>query len=370
MIRVIAIANQKGGCGKTTTTINLGACLARLNQRVLLVDVDPQAHTTVGLGILPEKLPRTLYDLVSPDPVRKPSWEEILLEINPYLFLLPGDLKLHRFEEFFSGATAREKQLKHLFLFGFPRPIPFDFILLDCPPNLGLLTLNALEAAQEVIIPMEPSFFSLHGLAKISETLQNVGERRGHSHQTRALLTLFQEEDRFSQEVLEEVRKHFQERLFRTVIRENGLLREAAGAGLSIVDFDPQSVGYRDYMSLATEVLESGSRGRSLLESCEESGISKNGYQPQPVTGGILFQYWAPQAREVSLAGDFNQWVAVPLLRRNGEGLWQRVISLRTGQFRYKFLVDGEWKLDPAARQQRQNLYGNLDSYIEINGHR
>lgn len=369
MIRVIAIANQKGGCGKTTTTINLGACLARLNQRVLLVDIDPQAHTTVGLGFLPERLDATLHHLLCPEKDNRPSWEEVALQLSPYLYLLAGDPRLYQFEEIFSHLPQREKQLKYLLLFSLSRPDPFDFILIDCPPNLGLLTLNALEAAQEVIIPIEPSFFSLHGLAKISETLQRLGARRGQAHQANALLTLFEDRNTFSQEVHDEVKKHFHDRLFEAVIHENVTLREAAGAGLSIADFDPQSIGYRDYMSLATEVLERGCRLRTADEEIR-SRLSKDALGPRQVSGGVLFQYLAPQAKKVLIAGDFNQWVGESLIRRNGDGLWQRIIPLRQGGYRYKFLIDGEWELDPGASGQKENSYGRQDSFIEVNGKR
>lgn len=364
MTRVIAIANQKGGCGKTTTTINLGACLARLHRKVLLVDLDPQAHTTVGLGILPEKLHQTLYHLLCSEADARPTWPEVVHQINPYLFLLPGDLKLHRMEEVFSNHSEKDKQLKYLLLFGAQRFDSFDFILIDCPPNLGLLTLNALEVAQEVIIPIEPSFFSLHGLAKMSETLQSVGEKRGQAHQTNALITLFDSSDRFSQEVYEEVKKHFQDRLLRTMIHENGALREAAGTGLSIVDFDSNSLSYRDYMSLATEILESVTKSKSPSDRMDEVEHLKELVRPKKVSGGILFQFLCPGAKNVLVAGDFNQWVGEPLIRRDGNGLWQKVLSLAGRGYRYKYLVDGEWKLDPFAVEQKQNSYGSWDSFF------
>ncbi len=366
MIRVIAIANQKGGCGKTTTTINLGACLARLNRRVLLIDLDPQAHTTVGLGILPERLSHTLYDLLCPRREGRGSWEESVLQLNPYLYLFPGDLRLNEFDAVFANHSHKEKQLKSLLLFGLPSPVPFDVILIDCPPNLGLLTCNALEAAQEVIIPVEPSFFSLHGLAKMSETLERVSDRRGMVHSTNALLTLFDQEDAFCQEIYEEVKKHFQDRLFHTIIHKDGLLREAASAGLSIADFEPTSVGYRDHMSLATEILEQGWKWDELLEEGSDGEVLRRHIGPRKVPGGVLFQCLAPGAKDVFLAGDFNQWVGEPLMRRSGNGLWQRVIPLQKGGYRYKFLIDGEWKLDPAAPKKIENPYGSWDSFVEV----
>ena len=368
MIRVIAIANQKGGCGKTTTTINLGACLARLNRRVLLVDLDPQAHTTVGLGFLPEKLDRTLYHLLYPDGDKRPPWPDVVIQLNRYLSLLPGDLRLYEFEQLAAHLPQKEKQLKYLFLFSLPRLDSYDFVLIDCPPNLGLLTSNALEAAHEIIVPIEPSFFSLHGLAKISETLQRVGARRGHVHQTNALLTLFEDRNAFSQEVYEEVKKHFQDRLYQTVIRENVTLREAAGAGLSIVDYDPMSIGYRDYMGLATEILEREWKGTGLCEDATTSDSGRHSMRARKAAGGILFQYVAPQAKQVLLAGDFNHWVGEPLFRRPGDGIWQRIVPLRKGGYRYKFIVDGEWELDPQGMQAKENSFGRKDSYIETTG--
>lgn len=367
MVRVIAIANQKGGCGKTTTTINLGACLARLNRRVLLVDLDPQAHTTVGLGFLPEKLDRTLYHFLCPEADKRPVWNDAVLPLNKYLSLLPGDLRLHEFEAVASQLPQKDKQLKYLFLFTIPRPDPYDFVLIDCPPNLGLLTSNALEAAQEVIIPIEPSFFSLHGLAKISETLQRVGVRRGQSHHTNALLTLYNDQNGFSHEVYEEVKKHFQDRLFHTVIRETVTLREAAGAGLSISDYDPASIGYRDHMSLATEILERECRVGSLGDGVI-SGQDSHAIRPHKVAGGILFQYVAPQAKKVLLVGDFNRWVGEPLFQLHCERIWQRIVPLRKGGYRYKFIVDGEWELDPQGMHALGNSYGRKDSYIEMSG--
>jgi cellulose biosynthesis protein BcsQ len=292
----------------------------------------------------------------------------VAVKINPCLSVLPGDLRLHQFDENFWSHSKRDKQLKYLFLLSLPQPDPFDFVLIDCPPNLGLLTLNALEVAQEVIIPLEPSFFSLHGLAKISETLQRVGSERGRPHRINALVTRYEKENDFAQEVYEEVRKHFGERLFHSVIHEDGVLREAAGAGLSIADFDTNSSGYRDYMSLATEILERGWQWEVSVRSERRKNNLKYALGPQRVFGGILFQFRAPEAKKVLVAGDFNQWVGESLLRRTQTGVWQKVVPLRKGGYRYKFLVDGEWRLDPAAPQEKENPYGNRDSYVEIDG--
>lgn len=208
-MRVIAIANHKGGCGKTTTSINLSGALALLQKKTLLIDLDPQGHSTCGLGFDVRKLRYTVYDLLTPHHDSSTDFFKTRIAVNPNLDLLPSYEILNALEEELASQENKWGRLKQLL-----QPIQqledaYDYVILDCPPNLGVLTLNALEASDEVIIPVEPSFFSLHGLAKISETIQLQDQKRHQPLEIHALLTLFDSRVKFAQEIYEEVKKTF-----------------------------------------------------------------------------------------------------------------------------------------------------------------
>jgi len=366
-LRIIAIANQKGGCGKTTTAINFSACLAHLQKKVLLVDLDPQGHSTCGLGIQAEKRRYTLYDLFKGGEEFKPDYSQILMEASPHLFVLPSFGILASVEEELANLADRHKRLAGILRRIQQEKFSFDYIVIDCPPNLGLLTFNALEACDQIVIPIEPSFFSLHGLAKISETLKKLNQRRDVPVEFFALLTLFNSHTRFAKEVYEEVKGHFQDRLFKSIIHDSVILKEAAGAGQSIVQYHPKSSAFYDYCNLAVEYLEK-EWDRLLPEKrLGWRNVFNQHYGPKRVMGGTLFRFLSKNARWVEIAGDFNQWVPESLSPNNREGIWQIVLPITAGTYRYKFIVDGEWQIDPAQPVQKQNDYGTLDSFLELN---
>lgn len=365
-LRVIAIANQKGGCGKTTTSINFAACLASLQKKTLLLDLDPQGHSTCGLGIKASENAVSLYDFLTPLRLSKLDFSKALYEINPSFFVMPTYGILGALEEELMMLPDKDRRLKNLLLSPSCLPLQFEYVVIDCPPNLGLLSLSALEAADEVIIPIEPSFFSLHGLAKISETVAQVNQRRERPLQTHALLTLFNSETRFAEEVFEEVKAHFKDRLFTTIIHENVLLRESASAGQSIADYAPASPAGRDYLHLATEYLEKQWDRILPPQKLGWENVLRQHYGPRRVPGGILFQIASKNARWVEIAGDFNHWIPEPLVRRSDEGVWQKVIPMAPGTFRYKYIIDGEWQIDPYLPTQMLNAYGTFDSYLEL----
>jgi chromosome partitioning protein len=365
-LRVIAIANQKGGCGKTTTSINFAAGLAFLRKKTLLLDLDPQGHSTCGLGIKASEHAASLYDFLTPLRLAKPDFQKALCEINPYLFLLPSYGILGALEEELMMMPGKELRLKQWLASPEFASHEFDYVILDCPPNLGLLSLSSLEAADEIIIPIEPSFFSLHGLAKISETVAQVNQHRDHPLLVNALLTLFNSDTKFAQEVYEEVKSHFKERLFSAIIHENVLLREAASAGQSITDYAPESPACRDYLNLATEYLERQWDRILPPQKLGWENVLRQHFGPKRMPGGVLFQIVSRNARWVEIAGDFNNWIPEALMRRNEEGLWQKVIPMNSGNFRYKFIVDGEWQIDPYQPTQQMNAYGTFDSYLEL----
>ncbi|MFZ5801966.1 MAG: AAA family ATPase [Candidatus Omnitrophota bacterium] len=363
---MLAIANQKGGCGKTTTSIHLSACLALLGKKVLLIDLDPQGHSTCGLGIHAEKLPYSLYDLLTLRQQPNPEFSHVVVEVASHLSLLPSYVILSAVEEEFANLPGKEKRLKRLLRSACQTGFSCDYVLIDCPPNLGVLTLNALEAADEVIIPVEPSFFSLHGLAKMSETLRFFNLKRSRPIETHALLTIFDSNVKFGEEVYQEVRAHFKDRLFSTIIHHSIALKEAASAGMSIDQYDQESQGFKDYFSLAVEFLKRDWDRRLPKDQVGWLSVLRRRLGPRQVVGGVLFQMMTRGAKTVEIAGDFNQWIPEPLVPRDdGRCLWQKVVPIPAHGSRYKFIVDGEWKLDPYQMAQKENLHGFQDSYWE-----
>lgn len=365
-MRIIAIANQKGGCGKTTTSINFSACLNFLQKKVLVIDLDPQGHSTLGLGVKTQKGMLTLYDLLSPLQSIAPPFSQAIRNLKTDFDLIPCNASLNALEEEFGFMPNYHLKLRDLLTRIREDQHSYDFVVLDCPPNLGSLTWNALNAADEILIPVEPSFFSLHGLAKISETLQVVNRSREIPLTVHALLTLFNSEANFSHEIYDEVKAHFGSRLLTTIIHDQMSLKEAAAAGQSIVQYAPQSPAFQDYLNLAVEYLERDWNRKLPEKELGWEQVFKNHFGPRQISDGILFQFLSKTASSVEIAGDFNHWVPELLVRRDQDGLWQKVISVELKTFRYKFIVDGEWQVDPSQPAQKQNAYGGVDSYMEF----
>jgi len=253
-MRVIASANQKGGCGKTTTAINLSSSLSLKGQKVLLIDFDPQAHATMGLNVKPSDLDKTIYDVITP----KKNWlwgiEDVLLPIKDNFDLAPSSLILSAFEQELSGLERREHRLFQAIQ---SLKKQYDFIVIDCPPSIGHLSFNALRACDEVIIPIDMSLFSLRGVSKLIEIIILIKDKTGHDIKSRALITMYDRRTRYSRTVLEKVQAEFGDNVFDTVIRYNIRLRETADLGLPVGDFDKYSIGHMDYENLAEEVLRS-----------------------------------------------------------------------------------------------------------------
>ncbi len=252
-MRIIAIINQKGGCGKTTTGINLAACLARLGQKTLLVDMDPQGHCGVGLAVPEDQIERTIYDcLIEPSDGKVAKLSEIVWQIASDFDLAPSNIKLAAFEQIFAGRQGREDRL--LRAIDTVRQT-YDWCVIDCPPSVGLLTFNALRACDEVLVPVETGFFSLHGLSKVMETLELLKERVNKDVLIRVLPTLYDTRTKLAREVLQELRAKFRDYLMESTINFNTKLKEAASFGQPITEYDPGSRGYKDFVNLARELM-------------------------------------------------------------------------------------------------------------------
>ena len=252
-MRTIAIINQKGGCGKTTTSINLAACLARLGQKTLLVDMDPQGHCGVGLAVPEDQIERTVYDTLIEDSDGKPAKVgEIVWQIASDFDLAPSNIKLAAFEQVFAGRSGREDRLTKALAAAKPN---YKWAIIDCPPSVGLITFNALRACDEVIVPVETGFFSLHGLAKMMETLELMKERCEKDILIRVLPTLYDTRTKLAREVLSELRAKFRDYLMESTVNFNTKLKEAASFGQPITEYDPGSRGYKDFVNLARELM-------------------------------------------------------------------------------------------------------------------
>jgi chromosome partitioning protein len=253
-MRTISIINQKGGCGKTTTSINLAACMARLGHKTLLVDMDPQGHCSVGLAVPEDQVERSVYETLieDGDGGKVTKMTEIIWQIASDFDLAPSNLKLAAFEQVFAGRAGREERLMRA-LDNIRNT--YEWCIIDCPPSVGLLTFNALKASDEVIVPVETGFFSLHGLAKMMETLELLRDRCGKDILIRVLPTLYDTRTKLAREVLSELRAKFREYLMESTVNFNTKLKEAASFGQPITEYDPGSRGYKDFVNLARELM-------------------------------------------------------------------------------------------------------------------
>ncbi len=414
-MRVIAVANQKGGVGKTTVAINLSACLARAGHRTLLVDLDPQSHCAVGLAVPEDQIEVSMAEVLIPDETgRAAQISEVTWEICSRLELAPSRLDLAAFEPKTAEAPDRDGRLTAALQRAADQ---YAFCVIDCPPHIGLLTFNALQAADEVIIPVDTGYFAMQGLSKQIETIEHLRKQTGKDLKIRILSNMYDVRTKYAREALAELRRHFGSLMLKTFINFNTKLREASSLGQPVSEYEPNSMGSKDFAKLAREILsldEPASVPHSLLQHADELARNANrllasskvlighdgdngkgngnGARPaatrqapeatheqiheriEQVYGarqtpeGVCFITHAPGARQVAVAGDFNKWSPEKHVMRPGhlDGDFELSVSLAPGRYNYRLVVDGRWQHDPANQVVETNPYGELNSVVEV----
>ncbi len=365
-MKVIAIANQKGGCGKTTTAINLSAALSQNGKRVLLIDLDPQAHATLGLDI---KSQDSLYNSISRLTPRKLRIDNIIKRVEGSFDIIPSNILVGTLEQELADEIGRELKLSEVIN---PLKDKYDYIIIDCPPSLGILTVNAIRLSNELVIPVETSRFSLQGVTHLMDIVMLIRERLGHEVKCRVLITMFDSRLRHSFTMLSTFKKNFQDFLFDTIVHVNVKLKEAAVYGKTVSAYDKYCRGSKDYNTLAKEIILFD---KQELEKSKDVDLHTMSSKMQDLIreeAKSIFTHKfvlnASEAKSVYVTGSFNDWSLDDKCRlRNIDGRWETEIPLTPGIYEYQFIVDGVWQEDPSNPRKTKNSFGDVNSLLEIN---
>ncbi len=422
-MKIISIANQKGGCGKTTTAINLASALGQNGKKVLLLDLDPQAHASLGLDIESQD---SIYNVISNLTPRKLKLKDIIKTVENTFDIAPSNILVGTLEQELSDEIGREAKLIEMIeeVKG-----EYDYVLIDCPPSLGILTVNAFRVSSELIIPVETSRFSMQGVDHVMDIVQLVKDRLNHTIKCRILVTMFDSRLRHSFAMLETFKERFSNMLFDTIIHINVKLKESVVMGQTVSTYDKYCRGSKDYYTLSKEMIcldrqkeekivtpevvrtEKVSKSSEVTKMAEleealrvveeervkqEEVVANSNQEAETiaVTGvdskepnfkslspkmrGVIkeeikefistkFIIQATNAKTVYVTGSFNDWSLDNACRLRGDnGTWEVDISLKPGLYKYQFIVDGIWMEDPGNERKERNSFGDINSLVEV----
>jgi chromosome partitioning protein len=371
-MKIIAVANQKGGCGKTTTAINLAACLGKKEQRVLLLDLDPQGHSSLGFGVFNEDA-RDLYDVLTGEI----GLEDIILSnVFTGVDVVPATKMLIAAEHLPVRSEERDIQLeKHLA----PIRERYDYVVIDCPPSMGLLCFNALTAADLVLIPIEMSLFGMHGIDRMYEIIRELRERHGRKIPIRVLPTLVDSRTRLCRQFLHEVGERFADDVLSVMVQFTVRLKEAVRQGVPIIAYDPTSTVAVQYERLANELMSMLQDPVTAAEEIESETLSRLTAMKRVFEDArsrlaghgarqkVVLRFYDFAGRDVKLAGSFNDWRPdQDVVTRTENGIVEKTIMLMPGAYQYRLIVDGIWQEDPSNPEQVPNYSGGFNSVLQV----
>ena len=363
-MHVIAIVNQKGGCGKTTTSINLSAALGQQDARVLLIDMDPQGHAGLGLGVAAAEL-AGLYELLKGDC----RLDEVIQSgVTRGVDLIPGNISLAAAEHLLAEQQDRDRQLaRHLAML----EGRYDFVVIDCPPALGLLSVNALRAADQVLIPVEPSLYSLDGIERLRETVHLLTSQYDIQPTVTLFANMFNMRTRIARNMLEML-ESLPTDLCATRIRNSVSVREAACHGAPLTDHAPRAPVTGDFRALAEELFS------EMLQRVRSEKAHAIEAQPDtPVAAGtvaeidnlkeVVFRFDNTKFKRVQIAGEFNNWVPDKDVETEIlDGSLQKKLHVSPGGYEYRLIIDGVWQQDPANPEAAPNDMGGYNSLLNV----
>ena len=348
-MKILSIANQKGGCGKTTLAVNVAAALSRLGNETLLVDLDPQAHATFALGYSEKSSEKkTSYDIFRAhfDDTDVP-FEEIVTTDREGLSFIPANMMLSAAEINLGGINGAAAILSRTLSNPFFEK--YEYVIIDTPPSFGFLTLNAMYAADMILVPIDLSYFSFNGINNVYRVTSLLNSETGRNPLIFFIMNIYDKRSNFAKQLEKDAKRKLGPYLLSQKVRSSVRLREAARSGQTIFEYDPKCSATLDFYNLTSEILNVWSKNIDVAVR--------------------EFFLHAPEAGAVYVLGDFNNWQKAESnrLSKLENGYWSAHFSLDKGQkYRYKFLVDDEWVRDPENSDAETNVFGTTDSILKI----